>query len=111
MRNLGALVLFATLTACGGDSDGPLTVEQLAEEAGCSGFTATPDVVMVREAGECSIDGADAYLYTFSDTEQRDAAPTEAGGGIVVEGDLWQVQVFDQATAEQVASATGGEVQ
>lgn len=91
-----------------------MTLDQLAQHVGCTGVVSEGGQLLTREAGYCTLGGEDIYLHTHTDAAQQAdwlEAATSMAGGIYVVGDLWTVQTFDQASADSVAEATGGEVQ
>ena len=114
LRPIVVLLACLMLAACGDDgSSEPPTIENVAAEVGCSGFEQnTEGQALTREIGSCQLDGIDIYVHTFSDADQQDQwmSIAPAGGGVLVEGDLWAAQTFDADVADKIAQATGATV-
>jgi len=119
MRRLAPLLLAALLAvgACGGTDkpadDGPPSLSQLADQIGCTNLEPDADLVGVREGGSCRMGGTDLFLYTYTDADQQEAIHdvSRLGGGVWVVGERWEAQAGSRAVADEVAEATGGEVE
>lgn len=110
MRALLGLGLLA-LVGCSSPQTPALTLDDLATRAGCTRTEAFQQA-MTREAALCTVEGGDVFVATFTDNAQRDQWLTIApsGGGVLVSGDQWAVQVLDLALAESLAATLDGKV-
>lgn len=109
---MGVIVSLA-LVGCGG-SDEPPTPEQVAEQLGCSGFQVTQtEELGVSEQGECTVDGDDVTINTFSNNEARDSwydiarkfgGPYFVGDGFIAYSD------GNRDTTEGLAEKLDGEI-
>jgi hypothetical protein len=105
------------VAGCGGggkSSSQPMTPQQMASKIGCTFEPNTGQTEMfVREEGDCSVNGHDVTLYTFSSTSAQNSWTSAAntfGLGPHVSGDLWVASVDDSGVAATVQSKLGGKL-
>ncbi len=100
------------LTSCGSDSDTYETGRDLADAVGCNGYIDDSEELFVLEGGGCELDdGTDVAVYTFSDSDARDAWLDVAQdfGGVYLVGDAWVVDA-DWATLDDLQPELGGDI-
>lgn len=111
--------LLALLAGCGGggadyDSVDAIRDKLAAADLECSDYEQNKEVMGAREDGSCEIDGDQATITIYNDSDQR-AQIREAfsafASGFNVDGDAWTVNVPTKDMADKVAEALDGEVQ
>lgn len=118
-----AAVALVLLAACGGDGVGGAdpydSVDALHAALGeggveCTGLASTDDIV-ATESGECLVNGQEVNISIYAGQEERDGAielvKTFGTSGSFVVGPNWIVSTPDQALAERVREAIGGDVE
>lgn len=109
-------VLPLLLAGCGGDKPAkaaPVSMTDLTNDMGCPSYEFSPDVVGVKSAASCELDGQEVWIYTYSTAAQQTAIHdvSRAGGGAWVAGPLFDVQAPTDELAQRIAEATGGKVE
>lgn len=126
--NAGAKDPTTTTTTTTAVVAAPTTPEAIATDLRKLGFevgkltpTKTGTGLVAREAVETVIDGVDAAIYTFGNTQgaQLWAEQAKTFGGIAVVGDTWAIALYPDedgdtlnatSTATVIADQTGGTV-
>jgi hypothetical protein len=95
------------------------TPDAVAKDLTTQGFTVTGlqsteigTGLVARESVETTINGVDAYIYTFGNEQgtQTWAQMSSSFGGIAVVGETWAISIDDHTLATEIAGAIGGRV-